>query len=172
MIQCVFFNIVIPSSKVTHFFEKKCGYFFWKNVWQWPHATCGKERNYFVHLELFGVKNDDGNMAICRLVTSQFSLEVETYPIWAAICKTIMQRNMQLLAKQKSWKRRSKLKIPGRQKQVTLPVTIKQTQPYLSSSKWAQEITNALVHFIAKEMMPFNIIECLGFHKLLRKLDD
>jgi len=57
-------------------------------------------------------------------------------------------------------------------KQVTLPVAIEQTQPYLSSSKRAQEITNALLYFIAKEMMPFNIVEQPGFRKLLSKLDN
>ena len=60
----------------------------------------------------------------------------------------------------------------SKQVQVTLPLAIERTQPYPSSSKRAQQIANALSYFIAKEMMPFNIVECPGFQKLLNRLDD
>ena len=67
----------------------------------------------------------------------------------------------------------SKKKLPterfDKTKQAT---TIERKQPYPTSSKRAQEITNALSQFIAKEMMPFNIVERPGFQRLLQKLDD
>ena len=56
--------------------------------------------------------------------------------------------------------------------ELTLPAAIERTQPYPSGSKRAEEITNALSHFIAKEMMPFNIVERPGFKKLLSRLDE
>ena len=49
---------------------------------------------------------------------------------------------------------------------------IHQSQPYCSGSWQAQEITTAASYFIAKEMMPFNIVEWLGFKKLVEKLDE
>jgi len=52
---------------------------------------------------------------------------------------------------------------------LTLPQAIDRTQPYPSGSKQALKITNTLSYFIAKEKMPFNIVERPGFKKLVSK---
>ena len=57
-------------------------------------------------------------------------------------------------------------------KQVMLTAAIERTRLYPSSNKRAQEITNAMSHFIVEEMMPFNIVERPGLRKLLKKLDN
>ena len=56
-------------------------------------------------------------------------------------------------------------------KQVTLKEAVERTQPYLRSSRRWQEITTSVTNFIAKEMMPVNIVERQGFKDMVRKLD-
>ena len=56
-------------------------------------------------------------------------------------------------------------------KQVTLKEAVERTQPNLRSSRRWQEITTSVTNFIAKEMMPVNIVERQGFKYMVRKLD-
>jgi len=76
-------------------------------------------------------------------------------------------------AKESKKKKKEAPSKASRSKQdLTLPQAIERTQPYPSGSKQDLEITNALSHFIVKEMLPFNIVERPGFKKLLSKLDE
>ena len=56
-------------------------------------------------------------------------------------------------------------------KQVTLKEAVERTQPYPRSSRRWQEITTSVTNFIAKEMMPVNIVERQGFKDMVRKID-
>jgi len=84
----------------------------------------------------------------------------------------MIQKNMLLLLTQRSRRRRKKeapSKASKSKQDLTLLQAIERPQPYSSGSKGAIEITNALSHFIVKEMMPFNIVERPGFKKLVSK---
>jgi len=170
LIPCVFCIIVIP---LPIFLKKKNAVTFFEKMSDDLVPLVGvvaKKGTTSYVWNFFGVKNDDENTAVCRLCqkpvlawggnTSNLSSHLRNHHTkeYAAVTKA----------------KESKKKKPGESsnKQVTLPVAIERMQPYPSSSKRAQEITNALSHSIVKEMMPFNIVERPGFRKLLNKLND
>ena len=123
----------------------------------------------------FGVKKDDKkekDTAICRLCHKSILARGGNTSNLFSHLQNHHPKEYAAVTEAKESKKKQAAERSEKTKQVTLPAAIERTQPYPSGSKRAQEITNALSHFIAKEMMPFNIVERLGFRKLLNKLDD
>ena len=124
----------------------------------------------------FGVKKDDErekDTAICRLCFKSILARGGNTSNLTSHLRNHHPKEYAAVTKAKESKKKKQTpEHSHKTKQVTLPAAIEQTRPYPSGSKRAQEITNALSHFIAKEMMPFNIVERPGFQKLLNKLDD
>ena len=48
---------------------------------------------------------------------------------------------------------------------------IERTKPYTHGSHQWKEITESVMHFMAKEMIPMNTVEKSGFRSMVRKLD-
>ena len=56
-------------------------------------------------------------------------------------------------------------------KQITLDEAIERTKPYTHGSHQWKEITESVMHFMAKEMIPINTVEKPGFRSMVRKMD-
>lgn len=118
----------------------------------------------------FGVKKDEEkDTAICRLCHKSILARGGNTSNLTSHLRNHHPKEYAAVTEAKESKK--KKQTPEKSRQVTLPTAIERTQPYPSGSKRAQEITNALSQFIAKEMMPFNVVERPGFQKLVNKLD-
>ena len=123
----------------------------------------------------FGIKKDDDtdkDSIICRICRKSILARGGNTSNLSSHLRNHHPKEYAAVTKAKESKKKLPTERFYKTKQATLLATIERKQPYPTSSKRAQEITNALSQFIAKEMMPFNIVERPGFQRLLQKLDD
>ena len=123
----------------------------------------------------FGIKDNDkeNDKAVCKqchetvLASGGSTLNLSSHLYYHHL-----KEYASVVEAKNSKKKKEVLGSSKMKQELTLPAAIEQTQPYPSGNKWAQEITNALSHFIVKEMMPFNIVEQPGFKKQMSRLDE
>ena len=121
----------------------------------------------------FGVRKDDEkekDTAVCKLCRKSILARGGNTSNLTSHLRNHHQKEYSAVIQAKDAKK--KKQTPENFKQVSLPAAIERTQSYPSGSKRKQEITNALSLFIAKEMMPFSMVEHSGFQNLVNKLDD
>ena len=61
--------------------------------------------------------------------------------------------------------------LPRKSTQPSFFEAVKKQSPLPSSNKRTKEITDAITHFLAKDSVPFNAVECPGFRHLLHVLE-
>ena len=110
----------------------------------------------------FGVKkNDDSDKdtAVCRLCCKSVLARGGNTSNLTSHLRNNHAKEYATVTQVKESKKKKQKGTSQKAKQLTIPAAVERKTPYENGSKRSQEITNTVTEFIAKEMMPVNVVE-------------